>query len=739
MQIFFNKKIIIILSLLLISGVCFDFLLTNEESVYFDEVLVKLRNNSKIYKINNIMGLSLDDIEEIITKPPIEWIEPNYYFHSSYLPSDKLYNKQWYLDKIKAPQSWDFVKGGRQDIIVAVLDTGVDIYHPDLKDNIWINQGETKNDKIDNDNNGFIDDINGWDFIQNIPDPSPKFNESYDESGIHHGTLVAGIIAAKGDNFEGITGVSWNSKIMPLRVLSSEGTGSVNNVIKAVDYAVDNGVNIINLSFVGTNKSYFLKQSLKNAWNKGVIIVAAAGNETAGSAVNLNQSPNYPICLDKGDSENFIIGVAAVDNGDRKTSFSDYGSDCVDISAPGASIYGTLVYSSNHENFDEYYGGYWSGTSIAAPIVSGLFSLVFSINPLFSHKQVQDFVLSQADEIDSFNPKFLGQLGSGRVNAYKTLKYAYEQLGGIESPYYIVTGAGPGGGPHVRVFDSAGLPITGFFAYHKNFRGGVNVVSGDINGDNKEEIITGAGPGGGPHVRVFDLYGSPITGFFAYNKDFLGGINVAAGDINGDGRDEIIVVPEKGGEPNIKVFDGYGKLKHEFLAYNKNFSGGVSIYSSDVDNDGMDEIITGAGPGGGPHVRVFDGYGNLKYHFFAYNKNFYGGINITTGDISGDNRDEIIVSIDSGASPYIRVFGTEFLLLKQQFLGYDKDFYQGSNIVSADFDEDSVNEIILAPNAYSEPQVRIFNSFGKQVSQFYAYSRNFKGGVNIATIKSAGY
>ncbi|MBL7141582.1 S8 family serine peptidase [Patescibacteria group bacterium] len=716
-----------------------------------DELLIKLKESPKIYKIKNPV-FSLEIFQKIVLEiPEVEWAEPNYYmritydeyaqandFQISYLPNDPYYHEQWYLDKIKAPQAWDLTKGGSEDIIIAVLDTGVDIDHPDLEKNIWVNKDETRGDGLDSDNNGYIDDVNGWDFIRSVPNPKPKFDEAYTEGGIHHGTLVAGIAAGVGDNVEGIVGLAWKSKIMPLRVLNSEGTGSVEHVIQAVKYAVDNGAKIINLSFVGTSKSYFLAEALKEAWRKGVIIVAAAGNETVGQPVNLNEAPNYPICLNE-DEENYILGVAAVDNTDHKALFSDYGSNCIDISAPGMRIYGPLVYNPNYEGFKEYYGGYWSGTSIAAPMVSSLAALVWSINPLFSHKQVQDFILNQADEIDSINPDFVGQLGGGRINAYKTIEHAYSQLGGLPQAYYIITGAGPGGGPHVRIFDSAGLSVSGFFAYDLNFSGGVNVAAGDVDADGQDEIITGAGPGGGPHVRIFDLIGQPQGGFFAYHPNFSGGVNVAVGDVDGDGQDEIITGAGPTGGPHVRVFDGQGNLKFHFFAYHQRFLGGVNVAVGDVDGDGQDEIITGAGPTGGPHVRVFDGQGNLKFHFFAYHENFLGGVNVAAGDVDADGKAEIIVSIASGASPYIRVFNAEFLLLRLQFLAYSKDFYRGTKVAVADFDGDEQVEIVAGPGRTVEPQVGIFDSLGNQLSQFYAYARHFHGGVNVATMSADGY
>jgi len=191
-------------------------------------------------------------------------------------------------------------------------------------------------------------------------------------------------------------------------------------------------------------------------------------------------------------------------------------------------------------------------------------------------------------------------------------------------------GAGAGGGPHVRVFDAAtGTQKYSFFAYAANFTGGVRVATADVNGDGTQDIITVPGPGGGPHVKVFDgATGNLIRSFFAYGPTFTGGVFVAAADLNKDGKADIITGADSGGGPHVKVFDGAtGNLLLSFFAYGASFSGGVRVAAADVTGDGAADIITGAGPGGGPHVRAFDGTSlALLESFFAFDPSVRGGV-----------------------------------------------------------------------------------------------------------------
>ena len=229
----------------------------------------------------------------------------------------------------------------------------------------------------------------------------------------------------------------------------------------------------------------------------------------------------------------------------------------------------------------------------------------------------------------------------------------------------IITAPGPGMGPHVRIFDGALRrrlqgQMGSFLAYSGNFQGGVFVAAGDVNGDGRADIITGPGAGAPPLVRVFDgRTGNVLHSFFAYDPSFRGGVQVAAGDMNGDGIADIITGAGPGGGPHVRVFSPVGPtMLFDFFADTQNFTGGVFVAAGDVNNDGFADIITGAGAGGGPHVRVFDAHNNLAvlHDFFAFPSNFTGGVRVAAGDVNGDGFDDVIMGAGPGGGPHVRVF-----------------------------------------------------------------------------------
>lgn len=332
------------------------------------------------------------------------------------VPNDTFYiQQQMVWEQIGAPRAWDFNTGSRR-VVVATIDTGADIWHDDLQGNIWINPYEIPDNNYDDDNNGYVDDVNGWNFIEDNNQVRPNVLDNIgDPEAINHGTIIAGLIGGVGNNNKSLLGLNWKVSLMPLRAVGSDGNGSYIKVAKAIQYAVEHGADVISLSIVGNEDDDGLKQVLYEAYKKGVVIVAAAGNDRDYNYDgNLDIKPNFPACFDKNDSDNWILAVSSVDIQDNLSRFADYGQ-CVDILAPGENIFSLQRYAPVYGYNDEF-GGPWQGTSFAAPLVAGAAALLKADHPDWSAKQIISALLSSADNIDNKNPLFKNKLGFGRLN-----------------------------------------------------------------------------------------------------------------------------------------------------------------------------------------------------------------------------------------------------------------------------------------------------------------------------------
>jgi len=304
----------------------------------------------------------------------------------------------------------------------------------------------------------------------------------------------------------------------------------------------------------------------------------------------------------------------------------------------------------------------------------------------------------------------------------------------------VATGPGPGHLPVVKVTVEGpnGNETISFMAYQKNFLGGVRVAVGDVNGDGFADVITGSGAGAAGHVKVFDgtrlgRTNALLMSFDAFPGFFRGGVFVAAGDVTGDGRADIIVAPDAGARPVVRVFDGKtGAEIRSFLAYSPTFTGGVSVAAGDVNGDGRDDIITGAAING--HVKVFDGANGAEIRSFLAIDGFVGGVFVAAGDLNSDKHAELIIGAGPGApGGHVKIFdghtGQELL----SFFAYDPNFSGGVRVGAGDVDKDKIPEIITGAGIGAQPHVKVFRAIDLLVlHDFLAYEPDFLGGVFVA-------
>lgn len=687
--------------------------------------------SDQVSRVRCTERLSKSEIVGYLKSQSVKAVAPVRSYKISLIPNDPNYKFQKpYLEQIRAPIAWDKLSNSALRPVIAVLDSGVDIDNPDLKNNIWFNPWEVPGDGIDNDGNGYVDDQYGWDFINNTPDPRPKFDSGWTEVAMQHGTIVAGVASAVGNNGEGVAGIAWNSKIMPIRVLNGKGVGDTVTVAKGIMYAIQNRADIINLSFVGSLSDPLLEDAIDRAYRAGILVVAAAGNEQQ-IGVDMAKQPQYPVCDDGLNGENEVIGVAAVDEYDKLADFSNYGSRCIDLSAPGTHIYNTQFVDLTKKQFTPPYGGYWSGTSVAAPMVSGALALLKAAYPRLSSSQVRDVLIASGDSIDLLNPNFVGKLGR-RIN----LKSAMELAGNVKfsNKNPLVIAPQSGAQAEVVVYDFAGDLVQKFLAYNPKFTKGINVSVGDIDGNGQIEIITAPRAGGGPHIKIFSQRGELEFQFMAFNEKFIGGVSLTMADFTADSKDEIVVGTGKGASNLVRIFDGQGIMRYQFVPYELSYTGGINLAAGDVDNDGQPEVIVSPQGSARLPVRVFDKFGHKKAEFYPYPGVFRGGVNLAVGDANGDDKLDILTAPGAGGGPQVKVFTYKGKLVKQ-FLAYAKNFRGGVNLAVGDIDGDNANEIITTPGAGGGPHLRVFTTTSEVKSQFFIEPIDFKGGLSLAVFR----
>ena len=347
-------------------------------------------------------------IDDLKADQSVDYVEPDYPIQFidvagedeiSEETNDTYFSRQWMHQNVQSEKAWT-VTTGSKDIFVAVLDSGIDYTHKDLKNNMWMNPQEKVNG-IDDDNNGYVDDIYGWNFVSNNANPKTT-------SSSNHGSHVAGIIGATGSNNTGVVGIAPNVKMMALRFIGESGTGSTSGAIRGIDYAVSKRVFAINNSWGSRGTSRSLGDAILRAEKAGVLFLVAAGNGSNHVGFNIDRTPWYPAAY----SNSNVLAVAATRMDDSLTAFSNFGFMKVDVAAPGAQILST-VSNQAYQNM--------SGTSMATPLVTGLAVLVKAANPKLTYKEVIKIIRGSVDRNASLANKVAS---GGRVNAFKAVTLA---------------------------------------------------------------------------------------------------------------------------------------------------------------------------------------------------------------------------------------------------------------------------------------------------------------------------
>lgn len=386
----------------------------NIQKLFSTSHLKNLTNVKTIASMGLVVLKNLDlntsveeQIQRLSANPLVEYAEPDWAISVNALPSDPLFSEQWAWHQesgidIMASGAWD-ISHGSNDVLVAVIDTGIDYKHEDLAANIWRNPGEIAGNGIDDDNNGYVDDVHGINAILGNGDPMDDH---------YHGTHCAGIIGAVGNNQVGVTGACWNVKLMSLKFLDGNGRGLTSDAIACIDYAIEMGAQILSNSWGSEEYSLALRDAIGRAEEAGILFVAAAGNSSESS----DELPLYPAAM---ANEN-ILSVASINKWDELSYFSNYGPESIDIAAPGSDILSTLPTSSTFSMLQKNYPTDYhtlSGTSMAAPHVAGIAALLKAHDSTLTWRGLKDTLMRTATRKSYLSDKVKS---SGVLNA----KYA---------------------------------------------------------------------------------------------------------------------------------------------------------------------------------------------------------------------------------------------------------------------------------------------------------------------------
>ncbi len=647
------------------------------------------------------------------TSPDIECVDTYDVPKLFYYPNDPQRGVQWHLTRIQAYEAWDIFRGDSTAAgIVSIIDTGVYYRHPDLAGNIWINSledidgdGQFTNadiNGIDDDGNGYVDDVVGWDFARNDNDPQ--------EEAAIHGTHVAGCASENTDNNTNGAGVGFHVRIMPVKGAAHD---TLTAVYQGFAYAADNGANVINCSWGSPSYNQAYQNLVNTIWNSGLVIVASAGN-------NYNTQLLYPAAYAN------VLSVIATNSTDHKSSFSSYGSWC-DVCAPGEGIYSTWS-TGSFASLD--------GTSMSSPITAGLAALIKAFHPSWTNQQIVDDIINTADNIDDLNPSYRGLLGSGRINAYSALGAGSRPLVVVDTSQVTITNDDGDGALNPGESFNLVLTLSSLWADANNVnvtvRGnGFNITDSTASfgnlrhgeqGDNSSDpfqLTANADliPGDQPiyiHITADHGYVNEDTTTVyvslyqaGFPKDIPGTIESSPiiYDFDHDGANEIVFGAS---DRNIYALEANGSNCPGWpQAINNEAITGPAI--GDIDHDGDNEIVAVSKAG---QINAWHANGTMVTGFPVDKGGlFYSGVLLA--DLNGDQNLEIIAGSFTDNRVYvIRNDGSDMTGWPTEPLNR----WYGSPS-AGDIDEDDVDEIVYAG---FDSLLHAWNANGTEVNGFPA-------------------
>lgn len=726
----------------------------------------------------------LKDVDGVVT------VQPQRKRQLAALPNDPQLEYQWHIDGqygMQVEDAWD-TRTSAEDIVVAVIDSGIDIDHADLSDNLWINTGETAGNGIDDDGNGYIDDIYGWDFYNNDNDPDPEPNgidddgDGYTDYIVDHGTHVAGIIGAVGNNSVGVSGVAQNVQLMNLQIFDDEGDGGYStDIANAIEYAVDNGADIINMSLGGYFSDSLETAAIQYANENGVVILAAAGNETT----NVNNTPIYPGCYDN------VLAIAATTEEGEAADFSNFGADCVDVAAPGEYIYATYVDVNTSTTIDDY--GYMSGTSMATPAVAGAIALLLAEDNSLTPAQVEEIIednstdigigakygsgllnidaaLAQVESTDDGEGDSGGDSGDGgsetvtqrpsaptSISAYtdssKATSVSESTRTLQDTPYFTWSGASDSQGSVVGYYVYFGTNVSANPETAGTYQTAANYQATSISGNEESYYLKVQS------VDDEDNVSSDVESFEYIIDDQVSeptvtktqltsnGIRVRWEELSGEHVEKYRIYRKVGKKKwkKIKVVNASktkyidktvkaGK-KYRYKIKAVDDFGTRSAYSNVKKRrfNPRERVVVAPGPGASPLIRIYN-MKTFEYErsWYAFDENDGSGVELAVGQFDSDRKYEIVIGKATG-TPEVYVYEAKGKL-KTIFLAYDANFTGGVRVSTADVDKDGIDEIVTVPGEGGSPQVKVWEPDGTLKYAFNALDSSFTGGAYIAGV-----